>query len=139
MEQASRRFTSDLEQLAEIRGFVREQCRALWPEPSATEALAKLELAVSEAATNIMLHAYDREPGRPVDVTVEGNEGQITVTMYHHGYSFDPESVAPPSFDGSRQCGFGVFLIRESVDDVAYLQEEKGKSGIRMVKRRSVQ
>jgi anti-sigma regulatory factor (Ser/Thr protein kinase) len=136
MEQVSRRFTSDLEQLAEIRGFVRDHCRAIWPEHSATEALAKLELAVSEAATNIILHAYGREPGRPIEVSVEGNEGQITITMYHQGCAFDPESVSPPSFDGSRHSGFGVYLIRETVDDVAYFQDEGGKNGIRMMKRR---
>jgi anti-sigma regulatory factor (Ser/Thr protein kinase) len=136
MERASRHFTSDLEQLAEIRGFVRDQCGKIWPAESAAEALAKLELAVSEAATNIMLHSYERQPGRPIDVTVEGNEGQITISMYHQGGAFDPEQVSPPSFDGSRQTGFGVYLIRESVDDVAYLQDDDGKCGIRMVKRR---
>jgi anti-sigma regulatory factor (Ser/Thr protein kinase) len=136
MEQASRRFTSDLEQLADIRGFVRDRCNMFWPQESAAEPLAKLELAVSEAATNIMLHAYERQPGRPIEVTVEGDDGQITVSMYHQGCPFDPESVSPPSFDGSRHSGFGVYLIRESVDNVAYTQDADGKCGIQMTKRR---
>ena len=136
MEQANRQFTSDLEQLAEIRSFVRDQCNKIWPAELAAEALAKLELAVSEAATNIMLHAYAREPGQPIEVTVEGDDGQITVSMYHQGCPFDPETVSPPSFDGSRHSGFGVYLIRESVDNVAYTQDADGKCGIQMMKRR---
>ena len=136
MEQASRRFTSDLEQLAEIRSFVRDQCNKIWPGESSAEALGKLELAVSEAATNIMLHAYARQPGRPIEVAVEGDDGQIMVSMYHQGCPFDPESVSPPSFDGSRHSGFGVYLIRESVDHVAYTQDADGKCGIQMMKRR---
>jgi anti-sigma regulatory factor (Ser/Thr protein kinase) len=136
MEKASRRFTSDLEQLADIRGFVRDQCNIIWPADSAAELLAKLELAVSEAATNIMLHAYERQPGRAIEVTVEGDDGQITVSMYHHGCPFDPETVSPPSFDGSRHSGFGVYLIQESVDNVAYTQDADGKCGIQMTKRR---
>jgi anti-sigma regulatory factor (Ser/Thr protein kinase) len=136
MEQASRGFTSDLEQLAEIRSFVRDQCGKIWPADSAADPLAKLELAVSEAATNIMLHAYARQPGRPIEVTVEGDDGQITISMYHQGCPFDPEAVSPPSFDGSRHSGFGVYLIRESVDNVAYTQDAGGKCGIQMTKRR---
>jgi anti-sigma regulatory factor (Ser/Thr protein kinase) len=136
MEQASRGFTSDLEQLAEIRGFVRDQCNRIWPAEVTADTLAKLELAVSEAATNIMLHAYERQPGRPIEVTVEGDDSQITVGMYHQGCPFDPLSVAPPSFDGSRHSGFGVYLIREAVDNVAYTQDADGKCGIQMMKRR---
>ncbi|HEV3143334.1 MAG TPA: ATP-binding protein [Gemmataceae bacterium] len=136
MERASRHFTSDLEQLAEIRTFVREHCQKIWPGPAAAEGLAKLELAVSEAATNIMLHAYERQPGQPIDVLVEGDEGQIIITMYHQGCAFEPESVAPPAFDGSRETGFGVYLIQESVDEVAYLHDGENQSGIRMIKRR---
>jgi anti-sigma regulatory factor (Ser/Thr protein kinase) len=136
MEKASRHFTSDLEQLGEIRSFVRDHCLKIWPGPGAAEALAKLELAVSEAVTNIMLHAYESQPGRPIDVTVEGDEGQIGVTMYHQGRPFDPACVPPPAFDGSRHSGFGVYLIKESVDEVAYLQDGENQSGIRMVTRR---
>lgn len=136
MEQATRDFTSDLEQLTEIRSFVRDRCGKIWPGPAAGEPLAKLELAVSEAATNIMLHAYAGQPGRPIRVLVEGDADQITVTMYHQGHAFDPEKVSPPSFDGSRHSGFGVYLIRESVDEVSYLVDGENQCGIRMVKRR---
>src|SRR5262245_56027558 len=106
MEPESRHFTSDLEQLTEIRTFVRDRSHRIWSDAAAGEALARLELAVSEAATNIMLHAYQREAGKPIDVLVEGDERQISVTMYHKGCAFDPESISPPAFDGSRQTGF---------------------------------
>jgi anti-sigma regulatory factor (Ser/Thr protein kinase) len=136
MERESRHFTSDLEQLGEIRSFVRDRCHHHWPDAKGHEGLTRLELAVSEAATNIMLHAYENATGQPIDVLVEGDEHQIIVTMYHQGRAFDPDSVAPPSFDGSRESGFGVYLIQESVDEVTYLHDGDDQCGIRLTKRR---
>ncbi len=63
MEGVTREFASDLLQLPAMRAFVREVCNRAWG-PGGEEAPARLELALDEAAANIMLHAY-RGP-RPV-------------------------------------------------------------------------
>jgi anti-sigma regulatory factor (Ser/Thr protein kinase) len=41
----------------------------------------------------------------------------------HLGLPFDPAIVPPPSFDGSRESGFGVYLIAHSVDSVRYYRD----------------
>jgi serine/threonine-protein kinase RsbW len=136
MRPARRTFSSDLRELAAIRAFVRDACRAAGELPDSEEWLTLLELAVTEAAANVIRHAYQGEPGHSIDLVVEAADDWIGVVLYHDGRAFDPAAVPPPSFDGSREGGFGVYLIRQAVDDVAYFQDEQGRGGVRLVKRR---
>lgn len=135
MIEASRDFTSELEQLAELRRFVREFTERTWPDESAC-TLDAIELAVQEAAANIVLHAYKCAPGKPIHATARGEPAQLELTLTHEGLDFDPTVLPPPDFAGGRTCGFGVYLIRQIMDDVRYLHGE-ARRGIVMVKRRS--
>ena len=130
-----REFTSDLPQLAELRNWLKQQTRRAWPEAPA-DLFAQLELAVQEAAANVLIHAYQRQPGRPLFAELEIDDARLTLTLTHEGLDFDPAAVRPPDFDGSRTGGFGVHLIRELMDEVYYLHAAR-RRGIRMVKRRS--
>jgi anti-sigma regulatory factor (Ser/Thr protein kinase) len=58
------------------------------------------------------------------------------VTLRHDGEPFDPASAPAPSFDGSREGGFGLYLIRECVDEAHYGQDEQGRCVLRLVQRR---
>jgi two-component system sensor histidine kinase/response regulator len=57
--------------------------------------------------------------------------------LWHGGMAFDPETVKPPAFDGSRDGGFGVYSITHSVDQVRYLRDQQGRHGICLVKKRT--
>ncbi len=117
MLEESRDFTSELTQLIELRRFVRECGERVWPEKS-TVALEAVGLAVQEAATNIILHAYQREPGRPIHVAVRGDAERLEIAITHEGCDFDPNALPSPNFSGERTSGFGVYLIRELMDEV---------------------
>jgi anti-sigma regulatory factor (Ser/Thr protein kinase) len=136
MEQQTREFPSELRHLAAVRALVRDVCRRAWGDSIDEEWLGKLELAVDEAAANVVLHAYEGKPGLPVEVAVTADADQVCVTLFHQGKPFDPDKVAPPTFDGSRESGFGLYLIRQAVDELVYLQDERGRHGIRLVKQR---
>lgn len=138
MQPVTRIFTSDLCQLAEMREWVRDACRSVWGAKASSEAIDMLELALDEAATNIILHAYQKRQGQPIEITVEVDADRASVSLYHAGCAFDPGSIPPPSFDGTRESGFGLFLIRQSVDEVEYLRDERGRCGIRLVKKRDL-
>lgn len=121
MVQIKQQYSSDLCQLPGMRALVRDVCRRNWGEQDHEEALAQLELAFQEAACNIIAHAYQGDPGQPIELVIEADDEQACVTLYHYGLDFDPGSVAAPSFDGSREGGFGIYLIHQSVDEVRYL------------------
>lgn len=136
MERVSRVFLSDVHHLAEMRHFVRQTCQSAWGVGATEETLNLLELAVSEAATNIVLHAYKGACDRPIELVVAVEPEQVTVSLFHYGLDFDRNSVPPPVFDG-RESGYGLYLINQAVDELSYFHDDCGRSGIRLVKKRA--
>ncbi len=96
--------------------------------------VAELELAVNEAASNIMKHAYHGRADQRIQLEADAFPGRLSIRLHHLGDSFDPAAVSPPALDGSRESGFGVYLITKSVDDVRYSRDERGRNCIALVK-----
>ncbi|HXH14024.1 MAG TPA: SpoIIE family protein phosphatase [Alphaproteobacteria bacterium] len=125
---------SDLHDLRRARAFVRAVCRDLPSAPLDADSVAALELAVNEAASNIMKHAYHGRADQWIHLEAEAFSGKVTVRLYHQGEPFDPSTVAPPALDGSQESGFGMYLIAQSVDDVRYARDAHGRSCVALVK-----
>ena len=136
MAKAIRTYVSELSQLAGMREFVDEACRRCWPTPTDDFAIRQLELALGEAAANVIRHAYDGQPGRPIVLELDTEADRIRLTLRHEGLPFDPAEAAPPDFDGSREGGFGVYMMEQLTDEIAYIQEADGGSAVRLVKNR---
>ena len=60
----------------------------------------------------------------------------MTIRLRYLGAPFDPTTVPPPLFDGSRDSGFGVYLIAKSVDEVRYYRDDLRRSCVLLEKRR---
>jgi len=129
-------FTSDMNQLAGMRDAVRAVCEQMWGLDGQRENIHQFELALHEAATNVIRHAYQGQAGLPIQLVLEGGPEEVSATLFHHGPEFDPDSAPPPAFDGSRAGGFGVYLIKQLVNEVRYFRDDAGRSAVRMVKRR---
>ena len=128
---------SDLRELSRARDFVRTFCRTLPGRPLDDDGIGGLELAVNEAASNVMKHAYRGRSDQSIRLEAEAFPDRVSIRLHHLGESFDPSRVRPPSFDASRESGFGVYLISRSVDDVRYYRDERGGNCIALVKRRT--
>jgi len=102
------------------------------------ESLCQFELAVTEAASNIMRHAYQGRTDQRIRVIVEAFPDRMVMRLWHCGLAFDPQAAPPPAFDGSREHGFGVYIITRCVDEVRYVRDAHGENGICLVKRRHV-
>ena len=125
---------SELAALAHVRAFIRSVCQDTL-HPALDEAhTSHLELAIHEAASNIMQHAYHGHPDQRITVAACVFEEQITMRLTHWGDSFVPARVATPAFDGSQDRGFGLFLIEQFMDDVRYTSEPSGANVIQLVK-----
>lgn len=134
MPQTRQEYVSNLRHLTDMRELVRSTCRSYWGADT-EPAIAELELAVTEAASNIIRHAHRGMASLPIEMVIEADPEQVSVTLYHSGPAFDPASAPPPVFNGSREGGFGLYLIRQSVDDVRYWCDEQGRQAIRLLKR----
>jgi phosphoserine phosphatase RsbU/P len=129
-------LSSNLSELASARTFVRDFCRALADPPLDETTIAQLELAVTEATSNIIRHAYAGRTDQRIQLEADAFADHVVLRLHHLGASFDPEAVSPPAFDGSREGGFGMYLIAHSVDDVRYYRDERGRNCIALVKHR---
>jgi PAS domain S-box-containing protein len=127
---------SDLRDLSRAREFVRTFCRTLPGSPLDEDRVAELALAVNEAASNVMKHAYHGRTDQRIHLEAEAFADHVAVRLHHLGDPFDPSAVPLPSFDGSRESGFGIYLITRSVDDVRYYRDERGGNCIALVKMR---
>ena len=136
MTHAELEVVSEAAQLAPIRTFVRTFCRQT-PGPALDEeGVDQLELAVNEAASNIIRHAYRGLKDERLKIEADGYPEQICVRLWYRGDPFDPDNVKPPAFDGSREGGFGVYFIAQCVDEVRYSQDSAGTNCISLLKNR---
>ena len=85
---------------------------------------SKLKIAVYEACLNVIEHGYGFEPGHFINVEVETEDGQVKIMITDHGNSFDFYSVKPydvnSAFEEERKNGYGLYIIKRSVDDIEY-------------------
>ncbi|MCI0512654.1 ATP-binding protein [candidate division KSB1 bacterium] len=115
------RVKSKVESLYEICDFVTEFARQMgFPE----KELGKIKVTIYEAALNIIEHAYHSDPDEWIVVSVQREGQKMTTILQDWGERFQ--------FDDSRQYnvdqavkdrktgGFGLFIIRRSMDEVKY-------------------
>lgn len=94
-----------------------------------------LELALIEAVSNIIRHAYGDMPDGEIRIDVEIDPECITVEMRHEGAAFEPDALEDPVFDGSRSRGFGCYIMKRCVDEVRYTQDDGGSNLVTLVKK----
>jgi PAS domain S-box-containing protein len=128
---------SDLKELRQAREFVRGFCRNLPDPPLDEDRLAALELAVNEAASNIMKHAYHGREDQWIHLEGEAFPEYVSIRLHHLGDPFDPSLAPAPVLDGSRESGRGAYMISRSVDQVRYYRDERGRNCVDLMKIRT--
>lgn len=118
--------------LRELRAFVRRLCLQ---EGVDEDVAASMELAVGEAAANVMQHAYGGREDGPIYLEVQISDGTVDVALRHRGTALVRHEVPAPAFDGSKAGGFGVFIMEQCADEVRYTEESDGVACIRLIKR----
>ena len=131
-------ISSDLKELPRARAFVRDLCATLPGPPLDEETISQLELAMTEAASNVMRHAYRGRTDQRIQLDAEVFADRIVLGLHHLGETFDPAAVSAPAFDGNQEGGFGMYIIERSVDEVRYYRDERGRNCISLVKNRKV-
>jgi sigma-B regulation protein RsbU (phosphoserine phosphatase) len=125
---------SDLAELRRARAFVCHFCHTI-PSGLLDEAdVTALELATNEAASNIMKHAYHGRTDQRILLDADAFPDCVSIRLHHLGDAFDPAMAPTPALDGSRESGFGLYLITKSVDEVRYSRDERGRNSIALIK-----
>lgn len=122
-------------QISLLAGFV----DIIATENGLDQSLAlKINLAIEEAVTNIIMYAYPQgTTGRVIlEAVVEGDVLKIILSDY--GKEFDPTTVPDADISASVENrhigGLGIHLVRTIMDSVSY-RRENGKNILTMITR----
>jgi serine/threonine-protein kinase RsbW len=125
---------SSTKHLSEVRDFVAEHAQNVG---LSEKDISEIRLAVDEAFTNIIKHAYKNRPSKPVKIEVGVDSKKLWISIMDEGESFKPDEYKAPDIlkriKNKQRGGMGVFLIQKLMDQVQY--NRKGTlNEIRMVK-----
>ena len=102
--------------------------------PLSDETLHDLKLALTEACTNSVKHAYG-EDGGSIDIVYELLSDRLAVEVGDAGTGFEPGELAGLSGeDDLEEGGLGIEIIRALTDEVEIAKREGGGSKLRFVK-----
>ncbi len=96
------------------------------------ETLADLKLALTEACSNSIRHAYEAGRTGVVDIRYELNGEQLAVEVADEGSGFELDATGAQNGDLD-EGGLGLAIIRAVTDELAVESHERG-SRLRFVK-----
>ncbi|MCK5148654.1 ATP-binding protein [bacterium] len=129
------RVEASVEALNEATEFVLERAVRIGLDKI---ELSKLKIAVYEAAMNIIEHSYEFEPEQYINVEMQDIKNGVKVTLSDKGTPFNiynnPDYDVESAFNEKREGGFGLYIIRRSVDEIHYESDIKSGNRLTLVK-----
>lgn len=123
--------------LAEVRQFIAELALNhgfLAPQ------VEDVRLAVDEAITNIIKHAYKEDASNRIDIEVTFEDDSICIQIQDFGRTFDfdhfPEPDIKKKIKEKKRGGMGLYLIQSLMDSVRYSKND-GMNEMVMCKQRA--
>jgi serine/threonine-protein kinase RsbW len=134
----SKAFKSETAQLKKVRAFVESGARAFGFQES---DVANIILAVDEACTNIIKHAYEGASNGDIIIEVSTKDNAFVIRIRDDGKAFDPDGVEPPNLRKQiseyRRGGLGVYLMKRLMDKVEYAIHPGKQNVVTLIKHRS--
>ena len=135
-------LTNDPAEIGKIAPFVEEIGQEL---ALTQEEVFNLNLALEEAAANVIHYAYADESGitcsaneKKCRIKAEKAQGLLTLTLADRGKEFDPTRREDPDLSLPAEerpiGGLGIFLIKQLMDSVEYRRE--GGENLLILKKR---
>lgn len=130
---------SRTQRLEEVRAFISNEARMFGFNE---DVISQITLAVDEACTNVIKHAYRMQPDHSLTVLVTTENvspnRKFVVTIRDTGLTFDPSGYSAPDmkeyFMRMKRGGLGIVLIRKLMDEVHYASDPSASNSITLVK-----
>lgn len=98
--------------------------------------LENIKLAVDEACSNVIKHAYRGDTNKKIVVKFNISKKRLNVIIEDSGIKANPECIAGRDLDDVRPGGLGIHLIKRAFDICAF--DGKKKKGNRLILTRCV-
>ena len=127
---------SSTENLSMIRDFV----KSIGVQAGMSDMdVARLELAVDEACSNVMEHAYNSDSTKEVSIRATVDDHSVQIKVIDTGKGFDPAAVEQMKLEdlvsAKRTGGLGMRLMKSFMDEVHYEMVPGVKNELMMIKR----
>lgn len=101
--------------------------------------VSRIKISVYEAAANVIEHAYKYDSQNFIELLVKYDSSQFIITLMDkgEGFEFDPDKDydAVEAAEEKRTGGFGLHIIKRSMDEVKYVSDPKWGNKLTMTKR----
>lgn len=127
---------ADLDRLPQIMNAVSDVMNEHGFDP---QDVFEVQLAVEEACTNIIRHAYEGRTGL-IYIAIIAEKGELKISLEDYGPQFDPtehmtmRQREPDDIHGP-VGGWGIELIRSVMDEMSY-KRNLDRNVLNLVKRR---
>jgi len=132
-------FPAKYSSLDDIRTFVAQPAKRAG---LTDKAIYAVQLAVDEACTNIIDHAYGGESDQQIEINCEISKENLTIILQDYGQPFEMDSILPPDLNSSlseREVGgIGLHLIRNLMDGINYQSTPDTGNILTLTKERDV-
>ncbi|MGC9357520.1 MAG: ATP-binding protein [Anaerolineae bacterium] len=133
----TRTFEACLESLNALNDFVTGAAHDAALDDAAIYAV---QMAVEEAFSNIIQHAYGEECTQSIECTCRVDDVGLTIILQDEGRPFNPDSVPEPDLcapiEERSVGGLGVYFIRQLMDEVYFDCRAGTTNVLTMVKHR---
>jgi serine/threonine-protein kinase RsbW len=130
-------FPGRYDHLEKISAWVEQATKTAGFDDSASYGI---QLAVDEACTNIIEHAYGGEDRGDIEITCEMNEEALRILLRDFGQSFDPDAVPTPQLnvpiEELEDQGLGLHWMRKLMDEVRFEFSSETGNLLTLVKHR---
>jgi serine/threonine-protein kinase RsbW len=128
--------------LRPIRNVITDLARQVgFPE----DEVAKIEMAVDEACTNVVEHAYEakrnwawKHQNPEIRLTIHTDADRLVIQIHDNGKRFDFASYRPVNLleriRAMRSGGYGIAIMRKFMDEVEYKSDDVSGNTLRLVK-----
>jgi anti-sigma regulatory factor (Ser/Thr protein kinase) len=93
-----------------------------------------LTVAIDEAASNIIRHAYGNRPDGKLTLDVKTRPDRIEFVLEDTGPKISPEAWRPRPLEEVRPGGLGTHFIKCFMDVISYDEDFQGGNRLRLVK-----
>ena len=129
------------ESLAQISDFITQAARAAGFNE---DEVFHIQMAVDEACSNVIEHAYSSGPVGDIDLACTYDaSGSLRIDIRDYGRPFNPDEVPFPPVNGSaadiddmKVGGLGLFFMRKLMDEVTFTFDAAAGNHLTMLKRR---
>lgn len=130
------KILSQFENLSKVRKFVSDAAKDFGFDD---DEINRIALAVDEACTNIIRHAYKNKNDKTIEIYLSTSDNSFVVRIIDYGKPFEPKKVKKPDLqhhlEKYNKGGLGMFLMRSLMDKVQYQINKNNCNEVRLIKK----